>query len=204
MLYLHSHFRRRKKRKKEKSTMFGVITGASVHFMSIGRPHSERLQLQELQAVKGKVEQLTAERDVALSENVIVRQQRDCHADHAQLLVKENKRLVSQLQALRLQLSQSAAVQHVNSIKSQACTKQQENRRIATKTGYLNQVTDAEASENSGRDEQALCKSFHGNDVKNRLHRKPFDLSKGSVRKEHISSKAILMQAQQLRVAQQL
>ena len=154
--------------------------------------------------MKGKVEQLTAERDVALSENVIVRQQRDCHADHAQLLVKENKRLVSQLQALRLQQSQTAAVQHVDSVERQACMKQQEDRQRAAKTGHLNKTTDTEASTNSGRDSQALCKSFHGSDVKNLLHRKPFDLSKGSVRKEHISSKAILMQAQQLRVAQQL
>jgi hypothetical protein len=155
--------------------------------------------LQELQAVKGKVEQLTAERDKALSENVIVRQQRNCHADHAQLLVKENKRLLSQLQALRLQQSQATAALQ-SSMEKQACTKQQDGRKPAASTVKMRTSEGMISREDDG-DSQTSVQGFDGHDIKNALHKKPFDLSKGSRHKQHVSSNAIVKQAQQMRAA---
>lgn len=149
-----------------------------------------------MQAVKGKVEQLTGERDKALSEHVIVQQQRDCHADHAQLLVKENKRLVLQLQALRLQQIQaSTAAAAELKLEKQAYAKQHSKQNA---TGSRKQ--DAQ-NENPCVSQKSLH-VFAANDVQNVLHRKkPFDLSKCTLRKDSVSSKAVLMQAQQIRAA---
>jgi len=153
--------------------------------------------LQELQAVKGKVEQLTGERDRALLENMIVKQQRDCHADHAQLLVKENKRLLSQMQALRVQQAQTTAVQP--SAEKQGCQKQHRSRQSETHTVSPSQDSDCKADDQGVS--QRSAKAFDGNDVKNVSLKKPFDLSKGCLRKESVSSKVVLMQAQQIRAA---
>ncbi|DBA71733.1 TPA: hypothetical protein ACH3X2_011007 [Trebouxia sp. C0005] len=155
--------------------------------------------IEELQAVKGKVEELTAERDKAMSEHVIVRQQRDCHADHAQLLVKEIKRLQSQLQALQLQQSQAAAALQ-SSMEKQPCRKQQGGRKPAGGAVEMKTSEGTVPKEDDG-DSQTSVKSFDGRDVKNALHKKPFDLSKGSRHKQDVSSNAILKQAQQLRAA---
>ena len=166
-----------------------------------GRPKPEHglHWLQELQAVKGKVEELTAERDKAMSEHVVVRQQRDCHADHAQLLVKESKRLQSQLQALRLQQSQAAdAVQ--SSMEKQGCTKQQDGRKPAGSTVKMKTSEGMVPREDNG-DNQTSGKGFDGHDIKNALHKKPFDMSKGGRHTQDVSSKAILKQAQQMRAA---
>ncbi len=143
--------------------------------------------------MKGKVEELTAERDKALSEHVIVRQQRDCHADHAQLLVKESKRLQSQLQALQLQQSQAAAA-------LQSSMEKQDGRKPAGSTVKMKTSEGMVPRECDG-DSQTSVKGFDGHDVKNALHKKPFDLSKGSRHKQDVSSKAILKQAQQMRAA---
>jgi len=151
--------------------------------------------------MRGKVEELTAERDKAMSEHVIVRQQRDCHADHAQLLVKESKRLQSQLQALRLQQSQATAALQ-SSMEKQACTKQQDGRKPAGSTGKMNASEGIVPREDNG-DRQGSVKGFDGHDIKNSLHEKPFDLSKGSRQKQGVSSNAILKQAQQMRAASQ-
>ncbi len=149
--------------------------------------------------MKGKVEELTAERDKAMSEHVVVRQQRDCHADHAQLLVKESKRLQSQLQALRLQQSQAAdAVQ--SSMEKQGCTKQQDGRKPAGSTVKMKTSEGMVPREDNG-DNQTSGKGFDGHDIKNALHKKPFDLSKGGRHTQDVSSKAILKQAQQMRAA---
>ena len=156
-----------------------------------------------MQAVKGKVEQLTGERDKALSEHVIVQQQRDCHADHAQLLVKENKRLVLQLQALRLQQIQASTAAAATAAAAAAELKLE-------KQAYAKQHTKQKATGSRKQDAQnenpcVSQKSAHvfaANDVQNVLHRKkPFDLSKCTLRKDSVSSKAVLMQAQQIRAA---
>ena len=149
--------------------------------------------VQELQAVKGKVEQLTAERDAALSDLVTVRQQRDCHADHAQLLVKENKRLSTQLQMLRVQQSQPDTVQLdvVSPLQPKRTGMQCKQRTMAS---CQTQSISAETS--STRNSK---KHFDGSNVRNVLHNKPFDLSKGSVQQTNNSSQTVLMQAQQLR-----
>ena len=153
-----------------------------------------------MQAVKGKVEQLTGERDKALSEHVIVQQQRDCHADHAQLLVKENKRLVLQLQALRLQQIQestaaAAAAAAELKLEKQAYAKQHTKQNV---TGSRKQ----DAQNENACVSQKSAHVFAANDVQNVLHRKkPFDLSKCTLRKDSMSSKAVLMQAQQIRAA---
>lgn len=150
-----------------------------------------QLLLQELQAVKGKVEQLTAERDAALSESVIVRQQRNCHADHAQLLVNENKRLSMQLQMLRTQQpcsEQSSAEKLTPKVKASMQTKPVLG---STQTGTVNENT----AQRGGKH------SFDGSNIKNVLHKKPFDLSKGSAQQPNKASNTILAQAQQIRAA---
>ncbi|DBA94111.1 hypothetical protein WJX77_004328 [Trebouxia sp. C0004] len=155
--------------------------------------------IEELQAVKGKVEQLTSERDKALSENVIVRQQRSCHADHAQLLIKENKRLLLQLQALRQQHSEATAALQ-SSMEKQVCTKQQDGRKPAGSTVKMTTFEGMVPREEDG-DCQTYAKGFDGHDIRNVLHKKPFDLSKGSRNKQDVSSNAILKKAQQMRAA---
>ena len=57
--------------------------------------------LQELERVKTRAETLTAENESLLAENTIVAKQRQCHAEHAQLLIRENQRLSQQVQALK-------------------------------------------------------------------------------------------------------
>ena len=160
-----------------------------------GRPKPEHgLQwLQELQAVKGKVEELTAERDKAMSKHVIVQQQRDCHADHAQLLVKECKRLRSQLQALQLQSSQAGAA-------LQSSMEKQDGRKPADSTVKM-KTSERMVPREDDSNSQTPVKGFDGHDVKNALHKKPFDLSNGSRHKPDVSSTAILKQAQQMRAA---
>lgn len=149
--------------------------------------------VQELQAVKGKVEQLTAERDAARSDIVTVRQQRDCHADHAQLLVKENKRLSTQLQMLRLQQGQPDAVQldAVSPLQPKKIGMQCKRRTVAS---CQTQSVSAEPPSVHNRK-----KHFDGSNVRNVLHNKPFDLSKGSMQQASNNLQAVLMQAQQLR-----
>ena len=153
-----------------------------------------RLDEQELQAVKGKVEQLTAERDRALSESVTVQQQRDCHADHAQLLVKENRRLSTQLQMLRLQQSQPDAAQlkGVSSLQHSKTDLQSKHR-----------VPESRQSQGVAASlpiiEKSRDKHFDGNDSINILHKRPFDLSKGIMQKAKTNRQAVLMQAQQIR-----
>lgn len=149
--------------------------------------------VQELQAVKGKVEQLTAERDAALSDIVTVRQQRDCHADHAQLLVKENKRVSTQLQMLRLQHSQPEAVQLkiVSPLQPKGTGMQCKQRTLAS---CQTQSVSAESPSIHNRKKQ-----FDGSNARNVLHNKPFNLSKGSMKGASNSSQTVLMQAQQLR-----
>lgn len=149
--------------------------------------------VQELQAVKGKVEQLTAERDAALSDIVTMRQQRDCHADHAQLLVKENKRLSTQLQMLRLQQFQPDAVQlsEVSPLRPRRTGMQCEQKTL---TSCQTQSMSANPHTTHNRK-----KRFDGSNVRNVLHNKPFDLSKGSMQQPTNISKTVLLQAQQLR-----
>ena len=147
------------------------------------------LLAQELQAVKGKVEQLTAERDKALSENVIVRQQRDCHADHAQLLVKENRRLVSQLHAIRLQPSQAAA----NSAPKTHCQKQQRTEPPVPAASIPKPQPEDSAAD--------LCSTSAKRSPAHVLHKKPFDLTKGSAPKHVASLNNVLMQAQKARIS---
>ena len=140
------------------------------------------------------MEQLTAERDKALSESVIVQQQRDCHADHAQLLVKENKRLFTQLQTLRLQQSQpDAANLKVVSSSQQRKTDMQSKQRVPASRKTQGIAADLPITEKSRN------KHFDGIDMKNVLHKKPFDLSKGSMQKAKSNPQSILIQAQQIR-----
>ncbi len=145
--------------------------------------------------MKGKVEELTAERDKAMSEHVIVQQQRDCHANHAQLLVKETKRLQSQLHALQLQHSKAAAA-------VQSSMDKLDGKKPAGGTVKMKPSEGMVPREDDG-DSQTSVKGFNGHDIKNALHKKPFDLSKGSRHKQDVSTKAILNQAQQMRAASQ-
>ncbi|KAL0030060.1 hypothetical protein WJX79_004179 [Trebouxia sp. C0005] len=112
--------------------------------------------IEELQAVKGKVEELTAERDKAMSEH--------------------------------------------SSMEKQPCRKQQGGRKPAGGAVEMKTSEGTVPKEDDG-DSQTSVKSFDGRDVKNALHKKPFDLSKGSRHKQDVSSNAILKQAQQLRAA---
>ena len=158
--------------------------------------------VQELQAVKGKVEQLTAERDKALSDSVVVQQQRNCHADHAQLLVKENKRLTMQLQQVRLQQSQASSSFAQSGMEQPT---QQENQ--TSKAGKrLAPSCTAPSNKQSLASHGAVTvksdkKQFAGYDVKNVLHKNPFDLSKGCAQQSSKSSQAILKKAQEVRAA---
>lgn len=153
-----------------------------------------RLNQQELQAVKGKVEQLTAERDRARSESVTVQQQRDCHADHAQLLVKENRRLSTQLQMLRLQQSQPGTARLSVVTPAQQSKADMQSKPRAAASRQKQGIADVEPAK-----EKSRSKHFNGSNVKNVMHKKPFDLSKGSMPQGRHSSQAVLMQAQQLR-----
>lgn len=154
------------------------------------------------------MEQLTAERDKALSESVTVRQQRDCHADHAQLLVKENKRLSTQLQTLRLQHSQPGAEQLDAASSSQhSRTDMQSKQKLPAAHHTQSTSADAPITQKNGNkqfdgsDVKNVLhkKQFDGSDVKNVLHKKPFDLSKGSMQQPKKRSQTVLMQAQQIR-----
>lgn len=140
------------------------------------------------------MEQLTAERDRALSESATVQQQRDCHADHAQLLVKENRRLSTQLQMLRLQQSQPDAAQlkGVSSLHHSKTDLQSKHRVPESRQtqGVAASLHVTQKSRNKG---------FNGSDSKNVLHKRPFDLSKGSMQKAKNNPQAVLMQAQQIR-----
>ena len=152
--------------------------------------------LQELQAVKGKVEELTCERDKACSESVIVRQQRDCHADHAQLLVKENKRLLSQLQALKAQQAQTAVASAQQEAKLSASS--------SAKTSVIANISKQEQQAQPVGKEKSIRRvepDFTGQDVQNMLHDKPFDLSMKVLPKQRTDAQAVLQQAQQIRVA---
>ena len=148
--------------------------------------------------MKGKVEQLTAEKDNAVSESVIVRQQRNCHADHAQLLVKENKRLMTQLHALKVQQAQQQCAQQADAEKSDqtsdTCLKTRPKVAAARQDQSMG---DEGGARGTGR------KRFDGSNISNVLHPKAFDLSKNSMQQAHKSSKAILLQAQQIRAAAQ-
>lgn len=148
--------------------------------------------------MKGKVEQLTAEKDKALSESVIVRQQRNCHADHAQLLVKENKRLMAQLQSLKVQQAHLQSAEQANAEKgAQKC---ETGMKTRPKLAAVSQNQGASGDERVARG-SSKKKRFDGIDVQNSLHTKPFDLSKGSTQQGNKSSKAILMQAQHILAA---
>lgn len=140
------------------------------------------------------MEQLTAERDKARSESVTVQQQRDCHADHAQLLVKENRRLSAQLQTLRLQQSQPGPAQLSVRTSSQHSKADMQSKAGVAASQQTQGIAAALPVEDKSR-----SKHFNGSDVKNVLHKKPFDLSKGSMPQARHSSQAVLMQAQQIR-----
>ena len=152
--------------------------------------------MQELQAVKGKVEELTCERDKACSESVIVRQQRDCHADHAQLLVKENKRLLGQLQALKVQQAQMSVAAAQQEAKLSASS--------SAKSSVVANVSKQEQQAQSVGKEKSIRRiepDFTGEDVQNVLHDKPFDLSLKVLPKQRTDAQAVLQQAQQIRAA---
>lgn len=144
------------------------------------------------------MEQLTAERDKARAESVTVQQQRDCHADHAQLLLKENRRLSSQLQTLRLQQSQPGTAQlSVATSPQQSKADKLSKPRVAA-SRQTQGIAAAEPVK-----EKSRSRPFDGSDVKNVLHKKPFDLSKGSMQQARHSSQAVLMQAQRMRAESQ-
>ena len=153
--------------------------------------------MQELEAVKGKVEQLTAERDKAMAENFIARQQRDCHADHAQLLTRDNKRLLTQLQALR---SEGSA----RELKLAKAIPQASLRDLTTH----NRASESKRQGTSGTHEgkqlkvasNAAERTFKGEDIKNTLHKEPFNLSRTISTKSKINSQRVLEQVQQLRL----
>ena len=140
------------------------------------------------------MEQLTAERDKARSESVTVQQQRDCHADHAQLLVKENKRLFTQLQTLRLQQSQPDAAKLKVISSSQHSKKDMQSKPKVPSSRQTPGVAAELPNTEKGRN-----KHFDGSDVKNVLHKRPFDLSKGSIQNVRSNQQAVLIHAQQLR-----
>ena len=149
--------------------------------------------LQELQAVKGKVEELTDERDKACLESVITRQQRDCHAEHAQLLVRENKRLFNQLQALKLQQEHAVEASAKLNRALQINENSPKGRTIAQVNCKRVQSKSAQTSQNE----------FFGQNVQNVLHSRPFDLSMKSSSRQDKRAQAVVRQAQQIRAAKQ-
>lgn len=159
--------------------------------------------MQELEAVKGKVEQLTGERDKAMAENVMVRQQRDCHANHCQLLTRDNKRLHTQLQTLRAE--KSATEPLLVSTESRPVYSNI-GKKSRAQTGRLSggaQPADANQGNAAKSANSNPSRSFKGEDVQNTLHKDPFDLSKriGKMSKTKFDSKSVLEQVQQLRSA---
>lgn len=148
--------------------------------------------MQELEAVKGKVEQLTAERDKALADSVILCQQRDCHADHAQLLTRDNKRLTTQLQAMRLEQS-NRDTRPQTDIGSTTTSVGSKPRKLCSDPARPSTM----ASESVSSKQQ---RPFKGGDIKNTLHKAPFNLSKGIYNEPSSTNpQTLLKQVQQLR-----
>lgn len=157
--------------------------------------------MQELEAVKGKVEQLTAERDKAMAENVLVRQQRDCHSDHAQLLTRDNKRLLTQLQALRSEESARELKLALREAKAASQTSVRDSSNHST-------PCESPVAFGTCQGKQAKVanitaeRSFKGHDIKNTVHKEPFNLSKTVVQRP-TNSQSVLKRVRQLRLTRQ-
>lgn len=156
------------------------------------------LRMQEIEAVKGKVEQLTAERDKAMADHVIACQQRDCHANHANLLTRDNKRLFTQLQAQQQEhLSIQRRLQRLKAKPADSSG----NVRDAARSAHHKAKAQDEKEQSAACADAHDKRSFEGKDIGNVPGRQPFDLSKRIFKPAVPSSKTVLQQAQQLRLA---